>query len=76
MKLIILQGPPASGKSTIATKWQSEDPNNRFIVSRDALRHARGQYWIPEQEDLITRFELYMIREALADGLELSLIHI
>ena len=73
MKLIILQGPPASGKSTIATKWQAEDPNNRFIVSRDALRHARGQYWIPEQENLITRLELYAIREALADGLEVMI---
>ena len=73
MKLIILQGPPASGKTRIATSWQAEDPNNRFIVSRDALRHARGQYWIPEQEALIARHELYMVREALAYGLEVMI---
>lgn len=73
MKLIILQGPPACGKTFIASKWQAEDPNNRFIVSRDAFRHARGEYWIPEQEDLITRLELYAVREALADGLDVMI---
>lgn len=73
MKLIILQGIPASGKSTIATEWQAQDPSNRIIVSRDALRHARGQYWIPTQENLITRLELFMVQESLADGLEVMI---
>lgn len=70
-KCIILQGPPACGKSTIANTWQAENPESRVIVSRDALRHARGQYWIPEQEDFITELETSMIQAALDHGLDI-----
>ncbi len=68
--LIVLQGTPACGKSTKAAEWQATDPVNRVIVSRDALRHARGQYWVPEQEEFITKVEGTMVRHALACGLD------
>ncbi len=72
-KLLILQGPPACGKSTVAKAWQAEDPVHRVIVSRDAIRHARGQYWVPEQENYITSVEEISIRVAMEYGLDICL---
>lgn len=69
MKILVLQGPPASGKSTFARKWQAEDPVNRVIVSRDAIRHARGQYWVPQQERYISMVEQTSVIAALECGL-------
>jgi tRNA uridine 5-carbamoylmethylation protein Kti12 len=56
-KLIILQGIPASGKSTIAKEWQAEEPTKRVIICKDSFRLGRGQYWVPEQEDYIKKLE-------------------
>lgn len=67
-KLIILQGVPGSGKSTIAKNWQAEDQGGRVIVSKDALRLGRGVYWIIGQEDYIKKVELYAITSALDYG--------
>lgn len=67
-KIILMQGPPASGKSTIAMIEQARDPENMVIVSRDALRHARGKYWIPSQERYIAAIEQYAVDEALCMG--------
>lgn len=68
MKLIILQGPPASGKSTLARKMQAESPQDTIIVCRDSLRYARGIYWVPKQEPYITVIEY----EAVKWGLEMG----
>lgn len=68
MKIIALQGPPASGKSTLARQLQAQDPDHIVIVSRDSFRHGRGQYWIPSQEDYITELEQHAIRTALDMG--------
>lgn len=67
MKVIFTVGLPASGKSTWAKKYCSS--NKDWIrVCRDDLRHMRGHYWIPEQEDLITLWERYCIVSALEAG--------
>lgn len=68
-KLIIMQGPPACGKSTVAIAEHEKDPENIVIVSRDAFRHGRGRYWIPKQEKYIEALETYAIYEALRRGL-------
>lgn len=67
MKVIICIGIPASGKSTWAKSFCHENPN--FIrINRDDFRRMRGDYWIPEQENLITKFENSCTDIALASG--------
>ena len=66
----ILKGLPASGKTTWALKFCAENPNY-IRVSRDALRRMRGTYWLPEQEQFITKIEKFTARQALADGYNL-----
>lgn len=67
-KIIVLQGPPACGKSTLARKMHEED-NTKVIISRDSIRESRGNYWIPEQEKYITKVEEFQVRFALECGL-------
>ena len=67
-KIIILQGPPACGKSTLARKLHEED-KNKVIVSRDSIRESRGMYWIPDQEKWITMVEEYQVISAIKCGL-------
>ena len=66
--IILMQGPPACGKSTYARKYQEEHPETTVIVSRDSFRHARGKYWIPRQEKYITALEQFAIKEAAEMG--------
>ena len=67
-RLIILQGPPASGKSTWAKAEQAKDPKHTVIVNRDSIRLGRGKYNIPTQEDYITKVEEASIRAGLEAG--------
>lgn len=67
-KIIVLQGPPASGKST----WAREFIKGKIdwvIVNRDSIREGRGDYWIPSQEDYITDIEEFSILAALNKNL-------
>lgn len=64
-KLIILQGLPASGKSTYAKKLVNENPNNTVIVNRDSIREGLGKYWVPSREKLVSSIEDFSIIEAL-----------
>ena len=66
-KLLILQGAPASGKSTFARQLAHED-KSYVIVNRDSIRKSRGDYWIPSQEDYITSIEEFSIKNALGRG--------
>lgn len=67
-KILVLQGVPASGKSTYARELTLKD-KSYVIVSRDEIRAARGQYWIPNQEDYISDIEEFEIRSAIKHGL-------
>lgn len=67
-KLILLQGPPACGKSTIAIKEQAKDVDGSVIVSRDSFRDGRGKYWVPKQESYITALEQFAVDQALRMG--------
>ena len=66
--IIVLQGPPAAGKSTEAKRLHELDKNN-VIICRDSIRESRGNYWIPEQEAYISAIEEFEVREAINQGL-------
>lgn len=66
MKIIVLQGPPACGKSTWAKEYYSEHKNNTVIVCRDSIRESRGDYWVPSQENYITAIENASVEQALS----------
>ena len=68
LKILVLQGVPASGKSTFARSLVLKD-KSYVIVSRDAIREARGNYWIPEHEDYISDIEEFEIRSAIKHNL-------
>lgn len=63
--LIICQGLPASGKTTWSKAWVEEDPTQRVRVSRDDIRRMCGPYWVPAREDLVTKIEHSMVKEAM-----------
>lgn len=50
-KLLILQGIPASGKSTYAHNWVAEDPTHRVRYNWDDRRNSMGPYWVLEREN-------------------------
>ena len=72
-KLLILQGIPASGKSSWAKQWVEEDPKNRVIVNRDSIRRGLGVYWVPSREGLVTSIEQHSVYEALEMGYDVCL---
>lgn len=43
IKILVLQGPPASGKSTFAKEFVKDKPD-WIIVSRDEIREGTGKY--------------------------------
>jgi predicted kinase len=64
MKVLILKGLPASGKSTWAKEYCKK--NTDWIrVNRDDLRNMRGEYNLPKQEKLISKWERLIISETL-----------
>lgn len=67
MKILILKGLPASGKSTWAKQYCIKN-KNWVRVNRDDLRHMRGDYWIPKQEKLINDWENHCVLDALQKG--------
>ena len=67
-KIIILQGLPASGKSTYARQLAESDPTKYVIINRDSLRKMCGKYWVPIRESYISDLERYAISSALING--------
>lgn len=68
MKILVLCGPPASGKSTCA-RGLVKNNKEWVMVCRDSIRESRGDYWIPSQEDYISDVEEFQVRAAIKRGL-------
>lgn len=68
-KIIVLQGPPACGKSTWAKQYVTENPDT-VIVCRDSFREGRGIYWNPKQEKYISDLEMFAVVNAVDRGYE------
>lgn len=67
-KIYVLQGPPASGKSTLAKRIHKQNIEHSVIISRDALRESLGTYWVESRENLIRHLEDRMIKASLEYG--------
>lgn len=65
-KLIILQGAPATGKSTWARQWVESVENCKswIIINRDSIRESLGRYWVPSREPLVDVIEMDMAHAA------------
>ncbi len=63
-KVVVLQGVPASGKSTYA---KSLDPNKWIRINRDDIRRMMGGYMVSKRENIITEIESDMVKNALRD---------
>lgn len=69
-KIIVLQGPPACGKSTKAKELLNQyGADKAVIVCRDSIREACGEYWVPSREDYISDVEEFTVKNALARDL-------
>jgi predicted kinase len=65
-KIIILQGPPACGKSTTAELLLEDYGKDKaVIVCRDSIRESCGEYWVPSRESYITDIEVFSVKSAL-----------
>jgi len=68
-KLIILQGPPCSGKSTWAAEYKRQEDQDVVIVNRDDIRFelGNGKYTM-KREDEVTEIEYKRVIEGLKEG--------
>lgn len=68
-KLIILQGPPCSGKSTWAAEYKNNEDPEVVIVNRDDIRFelGKGKYTM-ERENDVTEIEYNRVIEGLNEG--------
>jgi predicted kinase len=68
-EMTFLRGIPASGKSTYAQQWVSEDPANRVRINRDAIREALfGDAQSHKDEGKVTEVENMLIAKGLKEG--------
>jgi predicted kinase len=72
-KILVLRGLPASGKTTYARKWISEDSEQRIRFNRDDIRNMLGEYKVPSKEDLITSIYYHFLDEAMISGYDIVL---
>ena len=52
--MLILQGLPASGKSTYAKDWVNKDPKHRVRINRDTMRLMLNPIYSMDHENLVT----------------------
>lgn len=71
--LLVLQGIPASGKSTFAKQWVEDDFETRVIVNRDSIRRMLGPYWIPSREHLVSYIEMDAVEAAIENGYDVCI---
>ena len=65
--ILVLQGIPASGKSTWAREFVNQNPD-WIIVNRDDIRRMFGKYWMPNRERLVERVESDIIYTAITSN--------
>ncbi|BAQ64277.1 AAA family ATPase [Geminocystis sp. NIES-3709] len=68
-KVVILQGLPASGKSTFAKNILLKEPGRWVRINKDLLREmAHASHWSPSNEKFIVKLRDHIILMALEEG--------
>lgn len=70
-RMIIYRGFPASGKSTKASEWISQDPENRIEINRDNTRRiigVNGKSGSSEQENLVSSINDSILKQSMSIG--------
>ena len=70
-KIIVCRGLPASGKSTFAKKWVSEDPEHRIRLNYDNIRSMFGGKWSPKYGEIIHEIRNSFLTKAIDLGFEI-----
>ena len=65
-KMLILQGLPASGKSTYAKEWVNQDPKHRVRINRDTMRLMLNPIYSMDHENLVTDILDFALNNILA----------
>lgn len=64
--MLILQGLPASGKSTYAKEWVNQDPKHRVRINRDTMRLMLNPIYSMDHENLVTDILDFALTNILA----------
>lgn len=64
--MLILQGLPASGKSTYAKEWVNQDPKHRVRINRDTMRLMLNPIYSMGHENLVTDILDFALNNILA----------
>lgn len=72
-ELHIYRGIPASGKTTAALAWVSEDPENRVRVNRDDIRFMTFGKYVGVDENYITKVQNELLVAAFKTGRDVVL---
>lgn len=78
-KLLVLQGLPASGKSTYAVKWVNEDPEHRLRINQDSIRRMFGKYWLEDKiqlkkrESIISNITMELLKQSMFNQFDIVL---
>ena len=80
--LLILQGLPASGKSTYAVKWVNEDPEHRLRINQDSIRRMFGKYWLEDKlqlkkrESITSNITMELLKQSMFNQFDIILDNI
>lgn len=64
--MLILQGLPASGKSTYAKEWVNQDPKHRVRINRDTMRLMLNPIYSMDHKNLVTDILDFALNNILA----------
>ena len=80
--LLVLQGLPASGKSTYAGNWVNENPEHRLRINQDSIRRMFGKYWLEDKiqlkkrESITSNITMELLKQSMFNQFDIVLDNI